>query len=463
MPGLSEMKKAPNRSPKLLKPPHRDTKGTAPSAGRAIWQTEPQGDQEKEALTEQAIRGAIYDVLTGLNNRQYFSYRIKQEIARANRNKHSLAILLCDLNSFKVMNEPWGRQSRGEVLRAVAKSIQEATRGTDLVFRWGEAEILVILSDTSPDGILITSDRVRKGVGKISEKAHLALDLSIGAALYPEHGSTPDELIHIAEHALSIAKKGKDKIHIGEEDYVLDEHSIKVVFQPVVDVKLNQLIGYEALSRDPEGKRPLLDLFKMNQLVGYEAFSRDPQGKLSILDLFKRYQALGQLVELKRICFRSQLKAAQEAALKRVFINVDFNVLGYLKSAPKPSDIEVILEISELEALHDIENHLKIARKWHEWGYKFAIDDFGAGYISLPFIAQLMPDYIKLDRSTILQAVACEKFRGFLKDLVLTLKNYVTAGFIAEGVETEKELQVVKDMGISYVQGFLLGRPEEIN
>ena len=397
----------------------------------------------EEALAEQAIR----DSLTNLFNRRYFNHRMEEEIAKAVRNKTSLAILLCDLDHFKIINDTRGHHTGDEVLKAVARCIQEATRGTDLVFRWGGDEIVVVLSEATREGILTAGERIRRGVRTFSEQAYLDLDLdlSIGVSIYPEHGSNVDELIRLADWALYIAKKGGDKIHIGEEEYQLDEHAIKVVFQPVMDVRFNEILGYEALSRDA-------------------------QDKVSILELFGRYQAIGQLNELKRICFKSQIKAASELGLKRVFINVDFNVLSQLEVAPKPPNMEVILEISELEALHDIENHLKMARKWREGGYKFAIDDFGAGYISLPFIAQLIPDYIKVDRSTILQAVSSEKFRAFLRDLVLALQNYVTVGIIAEGIETvaerietENELQVVKDLGIYLVQGFLLGKPEELH
>jgi len=124
--------------------------------------------------------------------------------------------------------------------------------------------------------------------------------------------------------------------------------------------------------------------------------------------------------------------------------------------------MEIILEISELEALHDVENHMKITRKWRGSGFKFAIDDFGAGFISLPFIAMLIPDYIKVDRSTILQAVSSEKFRKFSEDLVHAIRNYSKEGIIAEGIETKRELEVVKDMGIDIAQGFLLGKPQEL-
>ena len=387
----------------------------------------------EETLAEQAIR----DSLTNLYNRRYFNHRIEEEIARADRNQHTLAILLCDLDHFRAINDTGGHQVGDEVLKAVAREIQESTRGADLVFRWGGDEIVVVLSDTTREGILIAGERLRRGVRTVSEQAHVDLDLSIGVALYPDHGRDIDELIRLADRALYIAKKGGDKIHIGEEEYQLDEHSIKVVFQPVVDIRSDEILGYEALSRDA-------------------------QGKLSILDFFGRYQAIGQLNELKRICFRSQLKVAGELGLKRVFINVDFNVLNQLELPTKPSGMEVILEISEVEALHDIENHLKMARKWRAQGYKFAIDDFGAGFISLPFIAQLIPDYIKLDRSTILQAVSSEEFRRFLKDLVLALHNYVREGIITEGIETSKELQVVREIGIHIVQGFLLGKPQEL-
>lgn len=387
----------------------------------------------EELLAQQSIR----DTLTNLYNRRHFSERLAEEISRAQRTHEQFAVLLCDLDRFKNVNDTHGHHIGDRVLEAVAESIKQSTRGTDLVFRWGGDEIVLLLSRISPSGIAIAADRIRRGVQHVGEQMGVDFDISIGVALYPEHGTNEEELIRLADRALYIAKKGGYKVYIGAEEYRIDEHSIRLVYQPVVDVLTGQTLGYEALCRDP-------------------------QGRLSVPELFRKYHAIGQLPELKRICFLSQIKTAHEAQISRVFVNIDFELLSRIGPIPKPPGMEVILEISELEALDDLERRLATALQWRTLGYKFAIDDFGAGFISLPFIARLLPEYLKIDRSTILQAVAAPAFGSFLKSLVEALHKYVKEGIIAEGIEQDKELKVVRDLGIYQVQGYLLGKPGEL-
>jgi diguanylate cyclase (GGDEF)-like protein len=381
---------------------------------------------------------AMRDNLTGLYNRYYFEERIKEEIQRADRQTQTLAILLCDVDNFKTINDKQGHPAGDRALKKVAEAIQEATRGIDLVCRWGGDEMVVVLSNSTREGVTIAAERIGKRVRHIGANEEFPLDLSIGVALYPDHGQTTNDLIRMADRALYIAKKGGDKVHIGEEEYRLDDHALNTVFQPIVDTRTQQIIGYEALSRDP-------------------------QGKLEIGQLFKRYQAVGQLKELKTLCLNLQLQRATKLELKKVFINVDFSVLSEFKTIPALQGPEVILEISETEALLDIDRHLEIAKKWRARGYKFAIDDFGAGFISLAFVAKLLPDYIKLDRSAIVQAAASEQFGRFLKDLTLAFRNYSKEGIIAEGIETEKELRIAIETGTYLAQGMLLGKPRAIN
>lgn len=396
---------------------------------------------ERKRAEQALARQVNLDPLTGLYNRRYFDLRADEEIARVDRKGSCLAILLCDLDHFKAINDTLGHQTGDRVLKAVAQTIHACTREVDLAFRWGGDEIAVLVIDTSREGVLLTAERIRNEVKRVGEEAQLPLDVSIGVAFYPEHGLTIDGLISLADRSLYIAKKGGDKIHIGDEEYLLNEQSIKVVFQPVVDLHSGESLGYEALTRDP-------------------------QGKLTVPELFGRYQSIGQLHELKQLCFRSQLKEAQKLGLqgKRLFLNVDFHLLDQTECLQKPEGIDVILEISETEALHShhVERYLALAEKWRTKGYQLAIDDFGAGFVSFPFVAQLVPEYVKIDRSTLLQAVSSPKFRKFLKDLLFALQNYTTRGMIAEGIENEQELAVVRELGVNLGQGFLFGRPEPL-
>lgn len=385
-----------------------------------------QADLEKQAT---------HDDLTDLYNRRYFNRCMEKEIGQADRNRQTLAVLICNLDRFKAINDSRGHHVGDEVLKAAAKSIAESTREMDLIFRWGGDEFVIVLSNVTRDGVLMAAERIRRGIRQTGDRMHFGIDVSIGVALYPEHGRNAEELIRLADRALNIAKKGGDRLYIGAQEYSLDDRSIDVVYQPIVDLGSGRTVGYEALSRDPTGNR-------------------------DIIELFKRYHAIGQLNKLKRLCFTVQLKASQEHALERVFINVDFDALKELEPMPKPPGTDVILEISEAKALRDVEGHLEIARKWREQGYTFAIDDFGAGFVSLPFIARLLPAYIKVDRSALLQAVSSEQFKKFMIDLIPALRNYSTEGIIAEGIETEEELSVSKEMGIHIVQGFLFGRPQ---
>jgi diguanylate cyclase (GGDEF)-like protein len=382
----------------------------------------------------QLKREAIHDPLTNLYNRRHFSERLREEIYRADRHTHITAILLCDLDRFKAVNDTLGHQAGDRVLKAIAAEIQASTRETDLVFRWGGDEMVVILSETSRQGTVMAAERIRQAVRQATQ---VDIDVSIGIALYPEHGRDEDELIRTADRALYIAKKSGEHVRIGEEDYQMDRRTIKVVFQPVVDVTADRIVGYEALTRDPEGK-------------------------LTAPQFFEKYRLVGRINELKQLTLKSQIVAAKELGMKRVFINVDFCVLSQIEPIEKPADVEVVLELSELEALHDLENHLTVTRRWRDQGYRFALDDFGAGFISLPFLAMLVPDYVKVDRSTILQAVSSATFRHFLDRLLGAVRTYAAEGIIAEGIEKAEELQLVKDLGISLVQGFMFGKPQEL-
>jgi len=184
------------------------------------------------AIDQAALkRESVHDPLTNLYNRRHFSTRLREEIARAKRQLQVIVILLCDMDRFKDINDSRGHQVGDSILKAIADSFQASTRGTDLVFRWGGDEIVVILSDSTREGGLQAANRIREGVRRTGDTYGYDLDVSIGIAIYPEHGHSEHELIHTADRALYIAKMSGRHLHIGEEEYELNRGAIKVVFQ----------------------------------------------------------------------------------------------------------------------------------------------------------------------------------------------------------------------------------------
>ena len=388
------------------------------------------------SVIDEAIRRreAVRDPLTDLYNRRHFKRRIREEIDRAGRGRHGLAVLLCDLDGFKRVNDSRGHQFGDVVLKAVATSLRQATRGTDLHFRWGGDEMVVILSNSTEEGALIAAERIRAGVRRYAVEHDLDLDMSIGIAIYPSHGTCDEELIRVADLAMYVAKKTGDKMRVGFEEYTVNEECVTFAYQPIWHVE-------------------------SEEVVGHEVFTRDPGGVLSPVELFQRYRAVGQLRRLKRLIFELQVRRAQEAGVRRLFLNADLEFLHGVEPPTIPEGLEVVLELSELDSKTSAEHRVAVAFQWRRAGYRIALDDFGAGYASLPILATLKPDYIKIDRTCIVRATKSEKYCEFLRCLLKGASEFTAEGLIAEGVEQPAELQVARELGARHAQGFLLGRP----
>ncbi len=386
------------------------------------------------------------DSLTDLYNRDQLGLQLGEAVLKAKQNNETLALLLCDLDKFRELNETLGHQYGDRALKITASNIKALltpTGGADgptsdrlhprhpLLFRSGADEFAVILPNTTREAILQKASQIQNAIQEAGQQVSFPLSISIGVAVYPEQCQSIDQLITRANRSLLMAKKGDEKVCVGDDSALKEVYPISMVFEPIVDLDENQVIGYEALARDI-------------------------YGKVTITDLFRKYVALGQLAEVKSHCFISQLKKAKEIGLARVFLNVDSILLHQCEWIQKPHDLDVVLEISESESLYDLDTYLTTTERWKKKGFKFAIDDFGAGFISLPFISRLQPEYVKVDRSVILRSVTSPTFRSFLKSLVSAMQQDHNATIIAEGIENEEELSVTEGMGIHLVQGFLL-------
>lgn len=417
------------------KPPHAEL--FSGGEVKLLWrlmQNIIEQDGQIRSLVEQLKQDAIHDSLTSLYNRRCFNMRLEDELNRSRRYAKPVTLLLCDLDHFKSINDLQGHRKGDEVLQQVASSLRRTVRQVDLVFRWGGDEFAILLPETEPGVALLVAKRIRDVVVAVGKQLECPLDLSIGIASHPDHGRDAESLLSAADSAMYAAKRGTTRIQIGTRPVTLNDETVEAHFQPVFKLDSGEVFAYEALSRDPHGQE-------------------------SVGELFARFEGVGLLGELKQICFRQQLKRAAALGITRLFLNVDFDLLKALNGKVEPPPgIEVILEISEREPLDDIEERLVLAGAWRKQGFKFACDDVGAGFLSLPFVVRLAPEFIKIDLSVVHLAVTFPGLQSFLEITTRAFHGF-SEGIIAEGIETPVQLALLKRIGIPLGQGFLLGRP----
>ncbi len=264
----------------------------------------------------------------------------------------------------------------------------------------------------------------------------------------PDHD--PEAMIYFAmKRLLQTAKQSreKDENNIIQEFYdILLRKKIYSVYQPIVSLADMKIFGYEALTRGPEHsvfQSPL----KLFEYAGKE-------GTMYVLDRLAREKAIEGLPFLNK---------GQKA-----FINISVDILHDPEFAPGQTlkllerygftPDQVVFEITERSSVEDFTTMKQILRHYRNQGYQIAIDDAGAGYSSLQAIAELHPDYIKVDRSLI-SDIHTNKMKTYILENFVSLANKMEIRIIAEGIEQLEELVHLRSMGIHYGQGFLLGRP----
>lgn len=424
--------------------------------------------QQKNAELEAL---AVRDPLTRLFNHGYLQEALQREVARSERYGHSFALGLLDLDRFKDTNKRYGHAVGDRILREVAALIRTRSRRSDLPFRLAEQEVVarygadvfaLILPETSRGSAATKLESVRRAVNALMLGDDLpAVTLSVGFASYPEDGTDRESLVRSAQRALTAAKRvGGDQLvsytpeldQSGTEAAALAaakasalgrslaQAAFRFVYQPIVDVRHGNLIGYEALCRPTDA-----------------AFAH-------VGELFETAVRIGRIGELGRVLRRIVVEPMPTLAEPNIlFVNIhpqDLNEDDFLELEPhlKPWANRLVLEVTETEAIRDASRARMQIQHLRTHGLRVALDDLGSGYSSLNLLAQLEPDYVKLD----MQLVRGIEREGRAARLVHHLIEFCRGeGFatIAEGIETEEELQVVTELGVDYVQGFLLGRP----
>lgn len=414
-----------------------------------------------------------HDPLTGLYNRRFFTDMLNYEVGRAGRYKHSFCILLLDLDNFKDINDSYGHPIGDVTLVKIAEVLQTELRQSDIGTRIGGDEFAVIL----PEVVLIEgykiAERLRETLHKIAfetnDGKNYRVTTSIGLVSFPEDGNTPDDLMAAADVALYHAKSlGKNEVatlamttlqvntarnnrlYAEELREALSEARIIPYYQPIIDCKTGQVFANEALARMsmPDGT-----------IINAGHF-------IETIDKYGLTRELDKAMITKALTASKNHKLLTGNAAK-LFVNLspreiqERGILSFAeelcsKLALPPSC--VIFEILERDAIGDINHMGKFLTNLREKGFAFALDDFGSGYNSFHYLRELHFEYVKIDGAFVCNIINSRIDRALVRNLS-NLCQELGILTVAEFVESLEILDILRDMGVNYAQGYAIAMP----
>jgi diguanylate cyclase (GGDEF)-like protein len=409
---------------------------------------------------------AHHDALTNLPNRSLFNDRAAQAVREANAHDTRLAVMLIDLDRFKDVNDTLGHASGDRLLRALAADLPSHMRPTDTVARLGGDEFGILATEIrDATAVLALAAKVRTVLGhpRRLDGVELAVDASIGIALFPDHGADVETLIRRADVAMYRSKElHAPALYESEHDHysparlslaaelqrAIANRELTVEYQPQCEPASGELRGVEALVRWHHHRHGLLTPDEFVPLAEHTGSVRQLTGY--VLDVSVR-----------------QCRSWQEAGRQlRVAVNVSARDL---LDSRFPDEVEAILrrwnadpaqlelEITEKSALVDLPRAREILARLNQLGVGLTIDDFGTGNSSLAYFRHLPVDTLKIDKSFVMRMLDSEADAAIVRSTI-ALAHDLGLRVIAEGVEGADCNRVLADLGCDLVQGFFYGR-----
>jgi len=433
---------------------------------------------EHKQTEDQVLQLALYDPLTSLPNRRTLTDRLHQALASSSRSGKAGALLFIDLDNFKTLNDTLGHDMGDLLLQQVAHRLLSCVREGDTVSRLGGDEFVVILEDLSNQSLEAAAQVEAIGekiLGALNQPYQLASHKqrstpSIGATLFSEHKSSSDELLKQADIAMYQAKKsGRNAFRffdpqmqdiISARALLEDElrHAlIKQEFQLYYQIQMDS-------SKRPTGSEALIRwVHPVRGLVL-------PQQFITLAEETGLIIPIGQWV-LETAC--SRLKAWQQNELTRnliLAVNVSakqFRHIDFITQVQAAVNLHGIdakllkLELTESLLLDDIESTISTMSALNNIGVQFSLDDFGTGYSSLQYLKLLPFDQLKIDQSFVRDITTNSSDKTIVRTII-AMADSLELRTIAEGVETEEQLQFLIRSGCAQFQGYLFGKPGTI-
>lgn len=438
---------------------------------RAILHATTRFELERQLVdTYQKVkRLAETDFLTGLPNRYYFDESLKQAIVSNRRGQHKVALLLFDLDNFKLVNDSFGHDMGDVLLKKVASRIKGCLRGNELFSRLGGDEFAIILTNLlSSEQASMVARRILRVMQKPIEIAQTKFkaSTSIGIVIYPENAQTSEELFKYADIAMYRAKKhGKSQACFFEAEMQLKFHNrlklelelqdaienneLRLHYQPVINPAQNTVRGFEALIRWQVG-----DTLRMpDDFIG---IAEETQQIVRIglwvieeaISTLARWNLNRQTPFVMAINV-SVLQLADESLVEHLNATLDkYQVAANL----------IEIELTETALFKDTANTRKAINELNALGCRLSLDDFGTGFSSISHLLNYPISLVKIDKSLMPNRKQDSKNISLVEGVV-SMAVILGLDIVAEGVETESHLDLCKHLDIERIQGYYFSKP----
>ncbi len=404
------------------------------------------------------------DRLTGLPNRnQFFSNLKKLAVSKSHH-----ALLVFDLDNFKKINDSLGHQAGDILLCRLANRLGKLTRQQDSIYRLGGDEFALVIAGTND--IHTITQTAKEFLVNIEKPFHmsgheLVITSSVGIVLFPEDGNNPEVLLKNADTAMYHAKQHGNRYlffndamnrqavkRLQIENLIrfgMKEDQFRVFYQPKMDVSTGQLIGMEALVR----------------------FITPTKGLISPAQFIPVAEETGQIVEIGRLVFDKACADVKDWLSRGLFngrcaVNLSAKqfsqpdlariIDNILKKHELPANF-LELEITEGTVMHDPKDAIRIMNELNHIGIHLSLDDFGTGYSSLAYLKQFPLDTLKIDRAFI-DDMGNEKGQNMV-DSVVTIAHNLGLSVVAEGVENQHQVDVLRALNCEILQGYFYAKP----
>jgi diguanylate cyclase (GGDEF)-like protein/PAS domain S-box-containing protein len=430
---------------------------------------------ETKRAEELAWRQGNYDALTGLPNRQMFMERVAQAVHDADRDGGGFTLLVIDLDRFKDVNETLGHSAGDEILREAAQRLLDCTRDGDTVARLGGDEFAVLLRTVREhvDGEAFAIDRTAQDIIQAMARPFtigdetLHLSASIGITHYPKDAADMESLIKHADQAMYVAKQqGRNRYtyfsHVMQERAqarrqlikdlrtAMEERRLEVHYQPIVDLATGALRKAESLVRWTHPLRGMIgpaEFIPLCEETGLIVELGEQIFETVVRDVVAWKKENGTSLQVGINVSPVQLLAGREAC-ERCF--------QMAREAALPEHT-LAVEVTEGMLLDNNPFVVQQLRQIAEHGMDLSLDDFGTGYSSLSYLKKFKFQFLKIDRSFVMHLEAGTTDYA-LCETIITMAHKLGMRVIAEGIETPEQLELLKQAGCDYGQGYLFSK-----